>query len=309
MALWAPNIEPTEALFVALKTKRLIVVNKTKSVLPEGLTEILSQYFFNLSSKEISTLFDATEKDNLTELDISEFQLFETFFNYKVDNIKNVGFDFPLHFPNIGKGNLAIVALESIRNDKNKINKGKVSIGSVFSLQNPLNRETDTNDYWKLIGPLTQSFNIYLTDLFKIYFEDNGQNPEKKNIRKRFKELSIATNPNENFHSLILKKELEYFFNSFNNEENIILTLGKEAATAISTMYQINRREDEVFVCQNNIKFIFMPHISRTVTQNIKTVSRLYVAIGKLKNVRKNDGDKFKLVRSQILDLKEELFS
>ena len=118
-------------------------MNETKSVLPEGLTEILSQYFFNLSSKEISTLFDATEKDNLTELDISEYQLFETFFNNKVDNIKNVGFDFPLHFPNIGKGNLAIVALEPKRNDKNKINKGKVSIGSVFSLQNPLNRETE----------------------------------------------------------------------------------------------------------------------------------------------------------------------
>ena len=70
------NAELREMLFVALKIKTngLIVVNKTKSVLPEGINEILSQYFFNLSSKEISTLFDASEKDNLTELDMSVFQ-------------------------------------------------------------------------------------------------------------------------------------------------------------------------------------------------------------------------------------------
>ena len=95
------KVAPFVVLKIKIKTNRLIVVNKTKSVLPEGITEILSQYFFNLSSKEISTLFDATEKGNLTELDMSEFQLFETFFNYKIENIKNVGFDFPLHFPNI----------------------------------------------------------------------------------------------------------------------------------------------------------------------------------------------------------------
>jgi hypothetical protein len=283
-------------------------MNNLKSVLPKGITEILSQYFFNLSSKEISSLFDATEKENLPELEMSEFQLFETFFNNKIDNIKNVGFDFPLHFPNIGKRNLAIVALDPKRNNKNKINKGKVSMGSVFSLHNPFNRKTETNDYWNFINPLTQSFNIYLTDLYKIYFEENGQNTEKKNSRKGFKEISIGTNPNENYHLHILRKELDYFFNSFQNEENLIITLGKESANAIAKIYKLNRQEDDIFIVQENIKFIFIPHISRTVTQNIKTVSRLYEAIGELKNARGSDGNEFKVVGSEIRKLQLEMF-
>jgi hypothetical protein len=284
-------------------------MDELKSVLPKDTLEILSRFILKLSIKDIQSNFDETQINESIEIDIQKHLLFNGFFNDKIDVIKNVGFDFPLNFHNNKKRNLVIVALDPKRSDNNKINQGNVSLGSVFALHNPSKRQTVKNDYWNFIYPLTQQFNIYLTDVFKVYFELEDKSENKKGIHKKYKELPLNNNSEENFHHVILKKEIECFFNSSNSEENIVLTLGKEARNAVSILYQIEHKEDEVFVKKNDVKFIFMPHISRTVTQNIKTVGRLYEAIGELKDARKIDGNQFKLVGSKIKELQQELFS
>ena len=61
----------------------------------------------------------------------------------------------------------------------------------------------------------------------------------------------------------------------------VIITLGKEAADAIKETQGISNRE--VHLMKEGVEYIFMPHISKTVTQNIPTVANLFIALGKIK--------------------------
>jgi hypothetical protein len=52
----------------------------------------------------------------------------------------------------------------------------------------------------------------------------------------------------------------------------------------------------------NGIDYLFIPHISRTVTQNIATISNLFITIGKLKNndAMRTLGEQIKLNKEQL---------
>jgi hypothetical protein len=285
-------------------------MSEIKPSLPEEITQILTDYFFNLSKDDVRSKFQQTTLEIDVTVEIKELLYFGDFLLNKSEKIKNLGIDFPLFFENKGKPNLAIVAMDPKRNDESCKEKNCISLGSVFALNKESGRKSNENDYWNFISPLTQDFNVYLTDVYKIYYDSIDRNKKVSNKDTDFKEFKISINNNEkNIHRHILEKEFEFLFQNSSTNESLVIALGKEAKTAICQLFGINLKEDEISIVHDNIKFIFMPHISRTVTQNIKTVSRLYEAIGELKNVRKNDGDKFKLIGSQILDLKEELFS
>lgn len=285
-------------------------MTEIKPSLPEEITQILTDYFFNLSKDDVRSKFQQTTLEIDVTVEIKELLYFGDFLLNKSEKIKNLGIDFPLFFENKGKPNLAIVAMDPKRNDESCKEKNCISLGSVFALNKESGRKSNENDYWNFIYPLTQDFNVYLTDVYKIYYDSIDKNQKVSNKDIDFKEFKISINNNKkNIHRHILEKEFDFLFRNSSTNESLVIALGKEAKTSICQLFGINLKEDEISIVHNNIKFIFMPHISRTVTQNIKTVSRLYEAIGELKNVRKNDGDKFKLIGSQILDLKEELFS
>ena len=285
-------------------------MTEIKPSLPEEITQILTDYFFNLSKDDVRSKFQQTTLEIDVTVEIKELLYFGDFLLNKSEKIKNLGIDFPLFFENKGKPNLAIVAMDPKRNDESCKEKNCISLGSVFALNKESGRKSNENDYWNFIYPLTQDFNVYLTDVYKIYYDSIDKNQKVSNKDIDFNEFKISINNNKkNIHRHILEKEFDFLFRNSSTNESLVIALGKEAKTSICQLFGINLKEDEISIVHDNIKFIFMPHISRTVTQNIKTVSRLYEAIGELKNVRKNDGDKFKLIGSQILDLKEELFS
>lgn len=285
-------------------------MTKINPLLPEEIIQILTENFFKLSKDDIRSKFQQTTLEIDVSVEIKELLYFGDFLLNKSEKIKNLGIDFPLFFENKGKPNLAIVAMDPKRNDESCKEKNCISLGSVFALNKDSGRKSNENDYWNFIYPLTQDFNVYLTDVYKIYYDSIDKNQKVSNKDTDFKEFNISINNNEkNIHRHILEKEFDFLFQNSSTNESLVIALGKEAKTSICQLFGINLKEDEISIVHDNIKFIFMPHISRTVTQNIKTVSRLYEAIGELKNVRKNDGDKFKLVGSQMLDLKEVLFS
>lgn len=285
-------------------------MTKINPLLPEEIIQILTENFFKLSKDDIRSKFQQTTLEIDVSVEIKDLLYFGSFLLNKSEKIKNLGIDFPLFFENKGKPNLAIVAMDPKRNDESCKEKNCISLGSVFALNKDSGRKSNENDYWNFIYPLTQDFNVYLTDVYKIYYDSIDKNQKVSNKDTDFKEFKISINNNEkNIHRHILEKEFDFLFQNSSTNESLVIALGKEAKTSICQLFGINLKEDEISIVHDNIKFIFMPHISRTVTQNIKTVSRLYEAIGELKNARKNDGDKFKLAGSQILDLKEELFS
>jgi hypothetical protein len=284
-------------------------MTELKPLLPEEITQILTDYFFKLSKEDVRSKFNQTTLEIDVTVEIKDLLHFSVFLDSKKENIKNIGIDFPLFFKNSEKPNLAIVAMDPKRNDASCKETNCISLGSVFALNKDSGRKSNENDYWNFISPLTKDFNVYVTDVYKIYFDSIDKNQKVSNKDADFKEFKISINGNEkNIHRHILEKEFDFLFRNSSSNKSIVITLGKEAKTSICQLFGIKLSEDEISIVHDNIKFIFMPHISRTVTQNIKTVSRLYEAIGELKNARGSDGNDFKVVGSEIRKLQQEMF-
>jgi len=81
----------------------------------------------------------------------------------------------------------------------------------------------------------------------------------------------------------------------------MIITLGIESANALKSIQNIQSKE--ILETINNITYLFMPHISRTVTQNIQTIANLFISIGLLKN-----NNEMNELGKEIQHFKKQLF-
>jgi len=191
-------------------------------------------------------------------------------------NLENLGIDLPIYFGNPNDTNkVMIVAM-----DPKRINQSnnKISIGSVFALHQKENRITKKNDYWKFIEPLTKESFVYLTDIYKLYYETfeiiNGK--QTKILSNKDPDYISTKCDSFETNKKILVDEIKLI------NPKTIISLGNESANALKKILGINSSELEVI--HNGIKYLFMPHISRTVTQNIITIANLFISMGKLKN-------------------------
>lgn len=189
--------------------------------------------------------------------------------------IENLGIDLPIYFGNSNNNRIMIVAMDPKRNGQSN---NKISIGSVFALHQKENRITNKNDYWKFIEPLSKENFVYITDIYKLYYESfeitNGK--QNKIISNKDKEYISPKCDSFETNKKILEEEIKLI------KPKTIISLGNESANALKKISGINSTDLEVF--HNGIKYLFMPHISRTVTQNILTISNLFISMGKLKN-------------------------
>jgi hypothetical protein len=73
----------------------------------------------------------------------------------------------------------------------------------------------------------------------------------------------------------ILKEEIKLI------EPTRIITLGKEARNAVLRIFDdIQIDKEEIQCSHKGIEYIFLPHISTTVTQSIVTIGQLYKGLG-----------------------------
>jgi hypothetical protein len=285
------------------------------AVLPNEIAIILAENLLKHDPNGIEALFNKTATENEHVLiETRDLVNFGDFLESKNEQIKNIGIDFPILFEHPGKPRLAIIAMDPKRNDTHGIKTAQVLLGSVFALNNPSNRSTNRNDYWDFIEPLLADYSVYLTDVYKIYYDTKGINNQKvSNKDKLFKNKMILGKDGVtiNIHKYLLDLELEYIFREANSQQHLMIAMGKEAELAICELLAIKKEKDAVFVSHGQINILFIPHISRTVTQSIKTISKLYEAIGLLKNMRKKDnsGDEYIKTGKSIFDLKNELLT
>lgn len=208
---------------------------------------------------------------------------------------ENLGIDLPIYFGNYGcQRRIMIVAMDPKRN--RQLNDS-ISIGSVFALNQKKDRETKTNDYWKFIEPLTDNALVYLTDVYKLYYESF--------VLRNNKQIKLLSNKDPDFISkksvpfntnrLILEAEINLI------KPDIIISLGNESAKALKIISNI--KTTNIDIMHNGISYLFMPHISRTVTQSIPTIANLFIALGKIKK----DAE-FESIGNQIFKLKGKLF-
>ena len=250
--------------------------------LQSKITVVLSENLFNTSFHNtlenyyecIYNNFEFENEDRLILNNVlfKELNLFSNIAQQKV-NLSNCGIDFPILLGNTNsfQKKIMIVAMDPKRNAQHH---DEISLSTVFSLHNKNDRNTKKNDYWRFIEPLTKSNLVYITDVYKLYYEYQEQN---KTLLSN-KDKSFTGNNSEYYalHKFILNEEIKII------QPDMIITLGIESANALKSIQNIQSKE--ILETINNITYLFMPHISRTVTQNIQTIANLFISIGLLKN-------------------------
>ncbi|MBM77084.1 MAG: hypothetical protein CL846_01255 [Crocinitomicaceae bacterium] len=247
----------------------------------------LGQYYNQMVKNYNSSLTELNRFNNILINDLGEF---ETLLKSKSE-IKNIGVDLPIYIGDIeNKNKIMIIAMDPKRSGQEN---DEITLNSVFSIHSKKHgRETKSNDYWKFIEPLTKENLVYLTDIYKIYyeFEDNGI----KKISNKDKSFIGSESVYMKMNKSILENEIRCL------QPNKIITMGKAPENALKSMFGIKAG---LFYKNNGIEYIFMPHISRTVTQSITTIGSLYETIGKIKGEKKLEdlGKQIKISRDLAL--------
>lgn len=193
------------------------------------------------------------------------------------DRLLNLGIDLPIWFgdPQDEKQRMMIVALDPKRNGQSD---RRVTLNSVFSLHARSGRETKRNDYWRFIKPFTESGFVYLTDLYKLYYEtsverDGVMLPLLSNKDETF--IGRGTVPYE-MNKSILTAEIKAV------APTRVAAFGNEAATALRGIQGIT--SSGPINVHEGVEYVFVPHIARTVTQSISTIANLYLTAGILRS-------------------------
>lgn len=183
--------------------------------------------------------------------------------------LKNCGIDLPLWFGELNCAQrLIIVALDPKRNQTTK----EITLGSVFSLHTAEGRSTLRNNYWNFIEPLTKQGFVYVTDIFKLYYETMSEAKRSILLSNKDKSHIEPGTPSGKLYKKILEEEIAII------RPTRIITLGNEAAAAVKKIRNIST--SDLAFRDVNTEYIFLPHISTTVTQSIKTIGNLFKGVG-----------------------------
>jgi hypothetical protein len=237
----------------------------------KNTASILADFLLKKSPEEILGIYELllSESTELGHLKIDELSFLQPLLHSK-SNIKNIGIDLPIML-DTGKPVLMIIALDPKRNDASKQASDEISVGSVFNLHCEAGRRAK-NNYFSFIEPLLQNYSVYLTDVYKVYFESYEKDRYVvSNKIKDYVDFEIDTDSNEkvNLHRQILELEIAHL------NPKCIITLGVHAENALKSILNKETYDDT---------YLFMPHISRTVTQSIPVVARMLSSLGKLNN-------------------------
>jgi hypothetical protein len=134
-----------------------------------------------------------------------------------------------------------------------------VVLSTPYYLQSNKGRETNKNDYWKIIKVLSNHYNIFLTDVYKAYFKSTD-------ISNRIPEYKKS-----NLHSEILKQEIKEI------KPSAILCWGKDSRNLVAKIVGvkllglISEDSNYPYHCKgefNDLKLIATPHPSNSTYEN-----------------------------------------
>lgn len=213
-------IKPEEGL---QKQYQLLEVYGLNDVIPEA--GFLSKHLLNLEYRSLPQVQDAC----------------------------NLAIDLPVYLVNkSSKVNVMICAMDPL---SNHCEKDKIGLWNPFSiLRNPEKHKGSDASNYAFFNTLKNNFNLYITDIYKLYFMSNGT---KSNKIGDYKKLTV--------HREILEQEIKIIKPEF------IITLGKTSKVALLKIF--NRDEKlskpiliegvEVYEVKNpDLKIICLPHIS-----------------------------------------------
>jgi hypothetical protein len=218
------------------------------------IIKFVSENILSLSSDEVQEVYAEflnveESSDKLVRIDSTKIQLgFSKYVDFK--EIHKVQFDLPFYIDNKKEHTIMIVGMDA----KASHDTDEIILSTPYYLQSIKGRETNKNYYWKIIKLLGEHYNIYLSDVFKMYFE---------------KEVIVSNEISEYIsdplHLSLLNKEIIEIVNPI-----AIVSWGDKSRNLVANLYDLKLRnsisKDNLsipYYINDNIKFIATPHPSR----------------------------------------------
>jgi hypothetical protein len=201
---------------------------------------------YNLNDlKDIYKIFDRGETKSISASNTKN--IYNDFL--KEEGVISKQFDLPYFFDFKKEKNIMIIGMDAKATHKDDT----VVLSTPYYLQAKDGRETNKNDYWKIISFLSNHYNIYLTDVYKAYFVSTDISNRLPKYKKN------------NLHAEILKQEI------IETNPSAIICWGNDSRNLVSKIAGVKlldlltKDSNYPYRCNrefNNTKLIATPHPS-----------------------------------------------
>ena len=237
------------------------MISKGMNLLGKYSAAIISLLESNLINPEnglhhhykLLEIYGANEIDLKTGFVLKQFLNSEFNSLLEVQEGQHLSIDLPVYLLNdTAKLNIMICAMDPLSHHENT---GKIGIWNPFSIikKNENFRGSDSSNH-AFFTPLKKNYNLYITDIYKLYFMHNGK---KSNSISKYTKLKL--------HRTILKQEItiispQYIITLGNTSKNALLGIFKETGSSLikSSIEGIEIYEVNTMA----FKIICLPHIS-----------------------------------------------
>lgn len=215
----------------------------------ENILNLISNDILNLSLDELKSIYKSFENEGVEGISVLKTKnIFRE--SLSKEGVQSRQFDLP-YFMNFNKEKtIMIIGMDAKANHKGDT----VVLSTPYYLQSKDGRETNSNDYWKIIKLLSKSYNIFLTDVYKAYFKMGEIVSNKLPVYK-----------NNSLHANILKNEI------LEVKPHAILCWGRESRSLVAKTFKIKllnsitRDSHYPYKCHGDIgdvKLVATPHPS-----------------------------------------------
>ena len=157
----------------------------------EKILNIISDNILNYNVNELKDIYEIFNSGETKLIPSSKTK--NIYNNFLIEEgVINKQFDLPYYFDFKKAKTIMIIGMDP----KGSHNHKDIILNTPYSIQSATENSMNENDYWKIINILGNSYNIYLTDVYKAYFL-KGSIASNKNILYKKKNLHAEIIRNE----------------------------------------------------------------------------------------------------------------
>jgi hypothetical protein len=217
----------------------------------EKIINLISENILNFNIEEIKDFYKSFNEGKTIEISAEKTKnIYFDFLNNGI--VKHKQFDLPYYLDFKKEKTIMIVGMDAKASHEDD---SVVVLSTPYYLQSNEGRETNKNDYWKIIKILSNHYNIFLTDVYKAYFKSTDISNRIPQYKKN------------NLHSEILKQEIKEI------KPSAILCWGKDSRTLVAKIVSvkllglISKDSNYPYHCTggfSDIRLIATPHPSNS---------------------------------------------
>ena len=183
----------------------------------ENIIDLLKNQVLNFSVDQLKEIYQVFDREGIKEIENHQTNtVFHDFLNQP--SVFKKQFDLPFFINNKKAKTIMIIGMDAKANHEGS----HIILSTPYYLQSEEGRNTNSNDYWKIIEVLSLEFNIYLTDVYKAYF-----------VQENTISNTIPSYTSHPIHKELIEKEI------LEVTPDAVVCWGKEARDLVANLLDI----------------------------------------------------------------------